>query len=439
MSSHSAIALIEEIRPLSNAKLDVQRIVNYPVELLTSWGLKGSELLYTKALLRGIAVVGLCLLVWWISRKLFVRFIHTFAKKTKTQWDDLLLEHHFFAALAYLVPLLLMDYFMGFVFRDFPKVAAVAIRLTDFVTIFVIIVIITRFLNTARDVLLATPKLKDKPIYSFFQLTKIVVSIVFGILMISVAFDVDLVVILTSMGAMTAVILLVFKDTILGFVGSIQLAANDMVRIGDWITMDKYGADGDVEKITLATVKVRNFDKTITTIPTYSFISDAFKNWRGMQESEGRRIARSIYIQIGSIGFCSEEMLERYQKVALVRDYIDQKETTIEQFNASREVDRSVPLNGRSQTNIGVFRQYMVSYLKQSHHINQSMTVMVRQLAPTEKGVPLQVYAFTKTKDWDRYEEVMSDIFDHLFAAAHYFDLTVFERPSGRDMKALMR
>jgi miniconductance mechanosensitive channel len=239
------------------------------------------------------------------------------------------------------------------------------------------------------------------------------------------------------MGALTAIIILVFKDTILGFVGSIQLAANDMIRIGDWVTMEKYGADGDVVEINLATVKIQNFDKTITTIPTYSFISDSFKNWRGMLDSDGRRVMRAIHIKIQSVQFCTPEMLDQLGEIELIRSYVESKEKEINDFNAQHEVNKSVLLNGRNQTNLGIFRYYVEQYLINNQEINKEMTMLVRQLAPTEKGVPIQIYAFTNTQEWAHYEAVMADIFDHLLAAVSYFKLEVFESPAGSDMRKL--
>jgi miniconductance mechanosensitive channel len=424
---------------VSKIKIEAGDIVSKCNEWLIDWGLEGGTIVYTRTIVLAAIVVGTSFLLWWLTRNIALQIIHRIADKTKTQWDDELVNNKFFSACAHLVPLLLMDYFMSVVFFSFPRLTELAMRLTDFIIIFVLVIIVMRFLNTARSVLSKKERLKDKPIHSFFQLGKIIVGIIFGFLMVSVAFNIDLIVILTSMGAMTAVILLVFKDTILGFVGSIQLAANDMVRIGDWVTMERYGADGDVQEITLTTVKVQNFDKTITTIPTYSFISDSFKNWRGMEESDGRRVTRSINIQISSIKFCTSEMLEKYGEIEMIREYVGQKEKEIEDFNAQNEINRKVLLNGRNQTNIGVFRHYMETYLKQQNDINQDMTLMVRQLAPTEKGVSLQVYAFTKTKVWVDYEAVIGDMFDHLMAAVPFFDLSVFEIPSGKDFKTLVK
>ena len=436
------MALDDKLDPndIPQHKLDLQsgEILTWCNDTLTNMGLAGDNLIYTRTIVLSIVLIGLGYAIWWLSRKIFLQIVHTLAEKTKSTWDDHLVTQKFFKVLAHLVPLLFMDFFISIVFHSFPRISDFLIRLTDFVIIFVLIIILLRFMNATRDVLAEKPALKDKPLHSFFQLGKIVISIVLGVVMISVAFKVDLVVILTSMGAMTAVILLVFKDTIMGFVGSIQLASNDMVRIGDWVTMEKYGADGDVLEITLNTVKVQNFDMTITTIPTYAFISDSFRNWRGMQESGGRRIVRSINIQLSSVKFCTPDLLNKLGEIELIRSYVVEKENEIEDFNKNNKVNRSVLINGRNQTNIGIFRHYITEYLSSHEDINPDMTLMVRQLEPTETGVSLQVYCFTKTHDWQEYEMVISNIFDHLMSTVEYFDLAIFENPSGKDFNKLV-
>ncbi len=402
---------------------------------MSGWGLEGDTLIYIRTGLLLIGVFILSFILWWTTRKILIQVIHSVAQKSKTKWDDYLVENRVFAALAHLVPLIFMDKFVRTIFYSFPRIAEFFARLTVLVIIYVVMLILIRFLNTARDVLKEKPRLKDKPIESYFQLGKIIVSGFMIVLMISVAIGVAPMEIFISLGAATAILLLVFKDTILGFVGSIQLAANDMIRIGDWVTMEKYGADGDVLEINLATVKVQNFDKTITTIPTYSFISDSFKNWRGMEESGGRRLVRGINIKIDSIKFCTAEMLDKYGEIELIRNYIEEKEQDIIDFNKKNVVNKSVLLNGRNQTNIGIFRYYVQQYLESIEGINKEMTLMVRQLAPTENGVPIQVYAFTKTKEWPKYEAITADVFDHLLASVNYFDLEVFENPAGSDMR----
>ncbi len=404
---------------------------------LTDWGLSGITVVYTRTLALLLVATLICFSLWWLTRKILIRVIYTIAHKSKTQWDDYLVKNRFFAALAHLVPFLFVDFMIKAVFIDFPVLVDFFLRVTDVLIILIALFSILRFLSSARDVLVEKPRFKDKPIESYFQLAKIIISGLLIIMMISVAFKVNPTVILTSMGALTAILILVFRDTILGFVGSIQLAANDMIRIGDWITMEKYGADGDVVQINLATVKIQNFDKTITTIPTYSFISDSFKNWRGMLDSDGRRLMRSINIKIQSVKFCSPELLERIGEIELIRSYIDEKEKDISEFNQANDINKSVLLNGRNQTNLGIFRHYVTRYLENHEAINPNMTLMVRQLPPVETGVPIQIYAFTKTKEWPIYEEKMAGIFDHLLAAVPYFDLEVFENPTGTDFNQL--
>ncbi|MBN4071235.1 mechanosensitive ion channel family protein [Crocinitomix catalasitica] len=419
--------------------LQKDEVINYTNELLTDWGMSGDGLLYTRTAILFVGVVIVSFVLWWTTRKILIQIIHAIAVKSKTKWDDYLVKNRFFAALAHLVPLVFMDQFIQTVFHSFPKMAVFGMKLVNLAIIWVVMIILVRFFNTARDVLKEKPKLKDKPIESYFQLVKIISTGILVVFMISVAAGAEVSDVFISLGAGTAVLLLIFKDTLLGFVGSIQLAANDMIRIGDWVTVEKYGADGDVMEINLATVKVQNFDKTITTIPTYSFISDSFKNWRGMSESDGRRVVRAINIKIESIKYCTAEMLDKYEEIELIRKYIEEKEKEILEFNANNDINKSVLLNGRNQTNIGIFRYYITQVLKSSPDINENMTLMVRQLASNEKGVPIQVYAFTRTHDWVEYEGVTADLFDHLLASVSYFDLEVFESPAGSDMRVMAK
>lgn len=433
MALESTVNSVQEIT--QKVPAERQQLINWCNEVLSDWGLHGDTLIVLRTAILLIAVVVLCYLIWWGSRTIFLQIVHRIASRTKSKWDDYLVQNKFFSAVAHLVPLIFMDRFIHTVFFSYPRMADFFMRTVILAILFVVMFIIIRFLNATRDVLQEKPALKDKPIAAFTQLGKIVLSGLLIISMVSVAVGIHIVDVLVSLGAATAVLLLIFKDTILGFVGSIQLAANDMIRIGDWVTMEKYGADGDVLEINLTTVKVQNFDKTITTIPTYSFISDSFRNWRGMVESDGRRLVRAIHIKIESVKFCTPELLDKLGEIELIREYVDKKEAEIKTFNANHVVNKKVLLNGRNQTNIGIFRHYLEEYLRYNEEINTGMTLMVRQLAPTEKGVPLQVYAFTKTKDWPKYENVTADIFDHILASASYFDLEVFENPSGSDMR----
>jgi miniconductance mechanosensitive channel len=268
-------------------------------------------------------------------------------------------------------------------------------------------------------------------------LGKIVTYIVAIILSISIVFDKSPIYLLSGIGAIAAVILLVFKDSILGFVASIQLSANNMVHVGDWVTVPKYNADGDVMEINLTTIKVQNFDKTITTIPTYAFVADSFTNWRGMKQSAGRRIKRAVHIQISSIRFCTPEMIGRFQKIQLVKEYIAKRQKEIEAYNKLNDVDGSVLINGRKLTNVGVFQVYLENYLISSPDINSEMTIMVRQLAASTHGLPIEIYAFSRIKEWKAYEKVMANLFDHILASASTFGLDIFESPSGTDMRSI--
>jgi miniconductance mechanosensitive channel len=413
-------------------------LISYVEGKLEKLSLSEEYLVNVRTLILFVGMLLMCTLLWWASRKIFTEIIYKIAKKSKTKWDDYLVENKFFAVISNLVPLLCIDGFVRTVFVDYQRIGEFFTKTADVLIVFVILLSLLRFLTTFEQILSEKERLKDKPIQSYFQLIKIILTGFMIILGLSIATGLSPVYYLTSLGAMTAIVLLIFKDTILGFVGSIQLAANDMVRIGDWVTMDKYGADGDVIEIALATVKVQNFDKTITTIPTYSFISDSFKNWRGMEQSDGRRIKRALNIEINSIKFCTPELLSKLSKIDFLKSHIDSKELEIEKFNTENNIIKDFLLNGRNQTNIGLFREYVTKYLQENPLINTEMTLMVRQLPPTAMGVPVEIYCFSKTKEWGIYEGVVADIFDHLFAAMPYFDLVVFERPSGQDLKAVI-
>lgn len=377
-------------------------------------------------------------LMWYFSKSVMLRVLHIVVDRSKVTWDDHLLHNKVFRSLAQLVPLMFLEYFLSIAFYRYPTMAGYWSRIVLVLIIFSTLISINRTANALRDIVQEKELYKDKPIQSYFQVVKIISSGILIILILSILTNRTPVFFLTSLGAMTAIIVLVFKDTILGFVGSVQMATNDLIRIGDWITMDKFGADGIVTEINLATVKVQNFDKTITTIPTYSFISDSFKNWRGMQESDGRRIKRAVNIQIDSIGFASPELIEKLRNIRILRNFIEERQQEIAAYNQTHGFSPDDdPINARRQTNIGLFRRYIEYYLHHNPQVNHEMTAMVRQLAPSETGIPLEVYCFTKTKIWDQYEVAMADIFDHIFAIAHYFELRIFENPTGNDFKRL--
>ena len=368
-----------------------------------------------------------------VTKKWIIPLFYKLFKKTSFTWDDVLVEKNAFRKLAHITPALIIKIGAPILFRDFPSSLSMVNKLTDAYLIFASILIVLAFLEVIESLFSKMPVFSDKPIGSYFQLGRIILYLVSAILILSVLLGKSPVYFLSVFGAMSAVVLLIFKDTILGFVSSIQMSANDMVRVGDWIEMPKFNADGDVIAINLNTVKVRNWDKTVTTIPTYFFTSDSFKNWRGMQESGGRRIKRSLNINVKSVKFVDATARESYKKIFLLKDYIETRQKEIEEFNSKYDFDSSVLINGRRMTNLGVFRHYVESYLKNHPKIHQGLTLLVRQLPLEDKGIPIEVYCFTKTTAWNEYEDIQADVFDHLLASASYFDLDVFQQVSGSD------
>ena len=377
-------------------------------------------------------------LVWWLSKKTLRYFVPKLTAKTDTLWDDIVFNDRIINSFATLIPAIILDQSLPILFRNSKFLLPFILGATDVIVILVSAWILVSFFNSINEILSQKEQHKDKPIGSLTQLAKILTYAVGAILIISTVTGRSPLFLLTGLGAVAAILLLVFKDSILGFVASIQLSANNMVQVGDWVTVPNYGADGDVLEINLTTIKVQNFDLTITTIPTYAFISDSFTNWRGMSNSNGRRIKRAISVKIDTIRFCDETMLEQFQKIELISDYLVQRKEEIKTYNAKRKVDASTLVNGRNMTNIGVFKAYIEEYLKANPNINKEMMIMVRQLPPSEKGLPLEIYAFSKDKSWKAYENIISDIFDHVLSVAPYFDLEIFENPAGSDFKKVV-
>ncbi|MEN1784130.1 MAG: mechanosensitive ion channel domain-containing protein [Bacteroidota bacterium] len=373
-----------------------------------------------------LAVLLLDYLLWKILRWSSARL----ARRTKTNFDNLAVTNRLPRYLAHIFPLALALELTPFVFYDFQYTENLVFKLLNIAVVFLILRIARSLLRTINDYLKTLPRFKDKPIDSYIQVFMIFAWAGGLMTILAILTGIDIWKFLTGLGAASAVLLLIFRDTILGFVASIQVSINDMVRIGDWITFEKYGADGDVTEINLATVKVQNFDKTITTIPTYALISDSFKNWRGMQSSGGRRIKRSIIIKQQGIKFLTEADIAELEKIDLITNYLVDRQAKINAFNTEKEVDKSLLLNGRNLTNLGVFRKYIEAYLEAHSAVNDDMTLMTRQLPPTSQGIPLEVYAFSSDKRWQNYEYIMADIFDHILAAVPYFQLEVFELPS---------
>lgn len=383
-----------------------------------------------------IVILILILLLDYGLRKLLISVITRVAHKTETHFDDLLVKNKAPRNIAHIIPLILAFKVTPYVFTDFKPYATYWDKGLKICGVVLILIIARSLLKTLEDYFKTRPNLKDKPIDSYIQVFMIFAWIIGLTSVFAILTSIPFLNFITGLGAASAVILLIFKDTILGFVASIQVSINDMVRIGDWITFEKYGADGDVIEINLATVKVQNFDKTITTIPTYALISDSFKNWRGMTESEGRRIKRSVKIKQDSVRFMQPDDLERLKSIQLISNYISTRQNDIDKYNQQNEIDKKVPINGRNLTNIGLFRKYLEAYLKNHPAINKDMTLMVRQLEPTGQGWPLELYAFSADKRWENYEHIMSDIFDHIVSSVSYFDLELFEFPNKNFVQA---
>jgi miniconductance mechanosensitive channel len=411
------------------------------MEWLTDWliglGVQETSAMYLKLVILLFILFIFSYVTNLIVKKILIRSIRSVIKKTKTVWDDALVENKVFITLSHIAPAVVIYLTTPYIFEDFSGAIPYILRLVNAYISIVLIIVIINFLNTLKYYFENTKLFKDNPLDSYFQLVKIAIYIIGGIIILSFLLNKSPLYFFSALGAMTVVLLLIFKDTLMGFVASIQLSANDMIQIGDWVSMPKYGADGDVIEMNLTTIKIQNWDKTITTIPTYAFISESFKNWRGMSESGGRRIKRSLNIKISSIKFCTLEMLERFKKFQLIKDYIEEKSNKIEEYNKENKIDKSYLINGRHLTNIGIFRVYAEAYVKNNPDINLNMTCMVRQLLPTEKGLPIEIYTFSNRQDWVTYEGIMSDMFDHLIAAVPEFELEVFQNPTGTDFRKL--
>ncbi len=398
------------------------------MKISPSWGM-----IITTAIV-SLVVLLISFVAFYIARRIVRTLVARFIERTTTTLDNILIEKNLLNRLTLLVPVLVVQFFIPMIFVEYPHIEAFVGRAVNLYFIVVVVLVLDVLITILHSFYQALKMAREIPLTGLFQVVKIVLYFVGIIFVVSVIFNKAPVFLFSGLGAMTAVLMLIFKDPILGFVAGIQLITNRMLKQGDWIEMPKYGADGDVIDITLTTVKVRNWDKTITTIPTYALISDSFKNWRGMQESGGRRIKRAINIDMNSIRFCTPKMLERFVKIRYIADYMKQKSQELNQYNAGLGDEAQDPANARRLTNIGTFRAYVVAYLKNHPMINMDMTFLVRQLEPSEHGLPLEIYVFCKDKAWANYEAIQSDIFDHMLAILPEFDLRVFQYPSGGDL-----
>ena len=366
--------------------------------------------------------IGLYFLVKYILKKT----LYAIVQRSTNKYDDLLIKNKVIGRVCLLVPALLISSLLPSVLPDYPDTAAALLKAVKIAEIFIVTMIFSSIVSTLEDIYNTQEMSKLKPITSLVQVIKIVLYVIAVLVSIAYLLDTKISTILISLGTISAVLMLVFQDFIKGFVGSIQLSANDMLRIGDWIAMGP--ADGNVLEINLTTVKVQNWDNTITTIPTYQMVSSPFTNWRGMSESGGRRIARTINIDVNTVRYCTPEMLEKYKHYGLVKEYLIEREKDIAEYNKANNIDTSEIMNGRQQTNLGIFRAYIKAYLNNNPKLNHNLTMMVRQMQPTEFGVPLQIYAFSNDKRWINYEEIQSDIFDHIISAAAMFDLKIYQK-----------
>ena len=370
-----------------------------------------------------LAYILITLVLFWVSRKFILGLFYRISRKTKSTFDDILLEHKIPKLLSYFPAIFILHKLIPDLFDKQNWIE----NIFEALTVIVALALVRALLKSLRDYLKTLKSFKDKPIDSYIQVIMIVLWFIGGIVILSILTGTEVGTFLTTLGALSAVLLFVFKDTILGFVASVQITINDTVRIGDWISMPNNNADGTVMKISLSSVQIQNFDNTITSIPTYKLISDSFVNWRGMSESSGRRIKRSLLIKVSSIRFLKDEEIEPLKKINLMEGVIQEKDADIKSYNAVSKVDKSLLINGRNLTNIGLFRIYTEAYLQKHPMVNKEMTLMCRQLAPTPQGVPIEVYVFSKDKVWENYEHIVADIFDHLLASTQYFHLECFE------------
>ncbi|MDF4202582.1 mechanosensitive ion channel [Maribacter sp. SA7] len=405
---------------------DFHRILyNYLLE--TGLSEKGAAYL-NLAILMIIALVlayFLDLIIWKVLRSVSLKL----ARKSKTNFDNFLVANRVPRYIAHIIPLTILVKLVPFGFIGLDYAEKIALKFLNVLFVVLSLYVVKSVFTSINDYLKTKPRFRDKPMGSYIQVFMIFAWVVGIFTIFAIITEIQVWKFFTALGAGSAVILLIFKDSILGLVASIQVSINDMVRIGDWISFDKFGADGDVVEISLATVKVQNFDKTITTIPTYALISDSFKNWRGMQESGGRRIKRALIISQKSVRFLTDTDVEEFKKIQLIQPYLNTRYEQINTYNIENNIDKELAINGKNLTNIGVFRKYVNDYLQNHSAVNKGMTLMVRQLAPTPQGIPLEVYAFSADKRWENYEYVMADIFDHLLAALPYFQLQVYELP----------
>lgn len=388
-----------------------------------------------------IMLVSVIILSWianFITKRFILLLVKLYVKRSKNQWDDVFYENKVFNRLSQLSPALIVYFLIPIALPHHIGWVNFIQILAKVYMILVVMTTVTAFFKAVGDIYGKNLNNKGKSVKSYIQALNIFVYFIGLIVALSILLNKDLTYFITGLGAMAAVLLLIFKDSILGLVAGIQLSANNMVNIGDWIVVPKFSADGTVEEISLNVVKVRNWDKTITSVPTYALISESFINWRGMEESGGRRIKRAITIDMKTIKFLDGDLLDKLLKVNLLKDYISEKQIEIDQYNKGQQYDETVKINGRKMTNLGTFRKYLENYLRKNEYIHPNMTFIVRHLEPSEKGIPIEIYVFSKVQSWAEYEEIQANIFDHILAVLPEFELAVFQYPSGQDINNLV-
>lgn len=405
-------------------------IDRWVTDMLQLLGLSGEMLYFSRAGVFILLLILLASVVNWIVKNIILVMVWKFTAKTNNQWIKTFSNKRIFKKLSHVAPVIIIYLFGPLILVDYPRLADLTYLVTNIYLVVVGWMVVFAVINAFTDIYQTFDIAKTRPVKGYVQILKIFFSIIGGILVLSLLLGRSPIVFITGLGAMTAVLMLVFRDTILGFVGGVQVTANDLVQIGDWIEMPKYRADGDVTDIRLHTVIVQNWDRTISIIPTYALVSEGFVNWRGMIRSGGRRIKRSVYVDMKSIKFCDEEMLARFEQVHYLKDYIRKRRQEIEEYNKKHDFDGSQPVNGRRMTNVGTFRAYITNYLANHPLIKKDMLYMVRQLQPNEKGLPMEIYAFASSVEWIHYERIQADIFDHIFSVTTFFELKIFQHPS---------
>jgi miniconductance mechanosensitive channel len=383
--------------------------------------------------LKIIGVILLAYFVYLIFKKILVNGIQKIVKKTKTEVDDVFLNESVLKRIAYIAPIIVIIQFLYLV----PQAENIIRKFANSAVVIIFLLIVGSIINAANELYEKSKNYERRPIKGYLQIAKIIIYVLGGIVVIGLLTGQQPWAVLTGVGAFTAILILIFKDTILSFVASIHISAYDLVRVGDWIEVPQFNVDGDVLDIALHTIKVQNFDKTIVVFPTYKLLEGAFKNWRGMQNAGGRRIKRSIYIDLSSVKFCDKNLLDKFKRIQLLKEYVESKEDEIRKHNELINIDPTEIVNGRRLTNIGTFREYLKAYLKNREDINKGFTFLVRQLTPGPSGIPIEIYVFANTTEWIRYEDIQADIFDHIFAVISEFELNIFQNPTGKDFRAL--